>query len=219
MKPDLCSGIRKNSAWDKLGIFANSATIPLQLQSALNEATPIKKAVMDPSVAADPPRHDTCGDSALSISIISGPGLSLWSDTTASQGETGKELALRLQPERIVIIGRQEGGEIEYLDPHYHPTQMLPNSGRPVVTSLHGEADRRVSRGHFMLRGTSAGILLVNGVPRRGGGIRPPLNGTVMVEPAHRQMADGEEHLIEHGNSAMIRLPNLTVVLICAAVA
>lgn len=51
-------------------------------------------------------------------------------------------------------------------------------------------------------------MVLVNGVPRRGGGIRPPLNGTVMLSPDYRWMRAGEEFVIEPGTLARIRLPN-----------
>ena len=67
-----------------------------------------------------------------------------------------------------------------------------------------------------MLRGNTQGILLVNGVPRRGGGIRPPLNGTRLLEPAYRPLQGGEELLIEKGSSVKIHLPNDTVILINA---
>ncbi len=138
----------------------------------------------------------------------------MWSET-CTEYETGGKLALQLQPEQAIIIGRQEGGQIDYLDPRYHPTRMVPNTGQAVVTTF-GESDRRVSRGHFMLRGSAGGILLVNGVPRRGGGIRPPLNGTVMLQPVAREMLAGEEFLIEHGSTATIRLPNCTVICLGA---
>ena len=112
-----------------------------------------------------------------------------------------------------MVIGRQEGGEIEYLDPRYHPTQLLPNSSQRVVTSIGRGADICVSRGHFMLKGSLHGILLLNGVPRRGGGIRPPRNWTMMLEPDHRMMKQGEEYMIERGAATKIRLPNDTVIL------
>ena len=69
----------------------------------------------------------------------------------------------------------------------------------------------------FSQQGASQGILLVNGVPRCGGGIRPPINGTVMLEPDHRSMQEGEDFMIETGKSAKIRLPNGTVILLSAA--
>ena len=68
-----------------------------------------------------------------------------------------------------------------------------------------------------MLKGSLNGILFVNGVPLRGGGIRPPINGTVMLEPECRLMHKGEDHMIERGKSATIRLPNGTVMLLGAA--
>jgi hypothetical protein len=58
--------------------------------------------------------------------------------------------------------------------------------------------------------------LLVNGVPRRGGGTRPPLNGTLLLGPIHRWLEPGEEYVIEAGESATIRLPNGAVLEIRA---
>jgi hypothetical protein len=168
-----------------------------------------------PEIAPLP--HDRGADStSLSLSIVEGPTVILWSAATTTAGKTQQELKLQLQPDQSVVIGRQEGGEIKYLDPRYQPTTMLPNCSRPVVNSFRHGIDRTVSRGHFMLKGYLHVILLLNGVPRRGGGIRPPLNGTVMLEPLHRSMDEGEEHRIERGASAKIRLPNGTVILLCA---
>ena len=112
------------------------------------------------------PHEDWAESSSLSISIVEGPTLNLWSISTATEGKTKSELRLQLQPDQSVVIGRQEGGQIEHLDPRYHPTQMLPNSNKRVVTSFDRGNDRCVSRGHFMLRGSVHGILFVNGVPR-----------------------------------------------------
>jgi hypothetical protein len=67
-----------------------------------------------------------------------------------------------------------------------------------------------------MLRVSVAGILFVNGVPRPGGGIRPPLNGTRMLEPDYRPMGQGEEYLIEKGTAIKICLPNGTIILLGA---
>jgi hypothetical protein len=61
-----------------------------------------------------------------------------------------------------------------------------------------------------MLLGVSRGILFVNGVPRRGGGIRPPLNGTRLVAPEGRVLSPSEEYLIESGSAMVVRLPNGT---------
>src|SRR5262249_46336959 len=122
-----------------------------------------------------------------------------------------------LRPDQLVVIGRQEGGQIDYLDSRYQPTQLVPNSAQRVVGCRDEEADLMVSRGHFMLSGARHGVLLVNGVPRPGGGIRPPLNGTLMLDPEYRLMIDGEHHVIERGTSATIRLPNGTVILLRAA--
>ena len=162
------------------------------------------------------PHEDWSGSSSLSISIVEGQTINLWSIETPTVGKTEGELTLQLQPDQAVVIGRKEGGEIDYLDPRYSPTQVLPNSTRRVVTSLNWGIDRCVSRGHFMLRGSVQGILFVNGVPRRGGGIRPPMNGTKMLAPANRAMGQGEEYMIEKGTAIKIRLPNGTVILLGA---
>jgi len=159
------------------------------------------------------PHENWEGNSFLSMSIVDGPTVKFWSTATGTTRETEGELKLQLQPEQSVVIGRQEGGQIEYLDPSYQPTQLLPNSSRRVVTSLNTEINGCVSRGHFMLKGSVRGIVLLNGVPRRGGGMRPPLNGTVMLEPECRSLDEGEEYTIERGATAKIRLPNGTVLL------
>ena len=73
-----------------------------------------------------------------------------------------------------------------------------------------------VSRGHFLLRAAPDGVVLVNGVPRRGGGVRAPLNGTWLLQPEHRRLGDGEAYLIRKGQWIKIHLPNDTqVVLSC----
>ena len=43
------------------------------------------------------------------------------------EGKTKGELSVQLQPDQSVVVGRQEGGRLEYLDPSYQPTQMVPN--------------------------------------------------------------------------------------------
>ena len=73
-----------------------------------------------------------------------------------------------------------------------------------------------MSRGHFMIKASPAGVVLVNGVPRREGGVRPPLNGTWLVAPEQRKMEEGEEVLILRGTSVKIWLPNESVILISA---
>ena len=97
-----------------------------------------------------------------------------------------------------------------YLDPAYRPTRIVPGTGQAVLHSGGYGTDIRVSRAHFMLLGASRGILFVNGVPRRGGGIRPPLNGTRLVAPEGRALSPGEEYLIESGTAMVVRLPNRT---------
>jgi hypothetical protein len=59
-----------------------------------------------------------------------------------------------------------------------------------------------------MLRAVAGGIRFINGVPRRGGGIRPPVNRTWLVAPEGRLLDSGEEYLIESGTTMVVRLPN-----------
>ena len=163
------------------------------------------------------PREDEAGDSILSVSHISGPAVDLWSANTATEGDTASQFTLALGPERSVVIGRQEGGRIEYLDRRYRPTQILPNTDRRVVKSVGQDSrDLCVSRGHFMLKGSTRGIVFLNGVPRVGGGVRPPMNGTEMLAPDRRTMMQGEELLIDRGSAITIRLPNQAVLLLRA---
>lgn len=153
--------------------------------------------------------------SPCSISVLAGPGVAVWS-TPASVGETLTKCELCLAPDQPAVIGRYEGQDIEYLDPAYRPTQILPGTGKNILHSDGHGSDNYVSRGHFMLRANAAGIILLNGVPRRGGGIRPPTNGTLLVAPEHRALAPGEEYLIASGTMIVIRLPNRTEVQIDA---
>ena len=117
---------------------------------------------------------------------------------------------LRLSPDSPVIVGRSNGWCPEYLDPAYQPTAIGPGTGRG------GPSFRRVRQGQlrrpraFHALGVSRGILFVNGVPRRGGGIRPPRNGTRLVAPEGRVLSPGEEYLIKSGTAMLVVLPNWT---------
>jgi hypothetical protein len=159
--------------------------------------------------------------------LTAGDSITLWSraDTLFGQGDTLCNHAasardtlpavhLQIDPHGAVIVGRQEGGETPYLDPSFRPTQFVLNSGERVLRGQ--DADNCVSRGHFMLRAADGGIVLVNGVPRRGGGIRPPLNGTWLEAPRQRSLAPGEEYLIEKASAASFRLPNGSTIRISA---
>lgn len=154
--------------------------------------------------------------SHASICVESGAGMTLWCAAETTFGQPSSAAKLQLAPEQCAVIGRQEGGKVPYLDPRFAPTQMMPRTGQCVLTRLGHGRDNAVSRGHFTLRGAACGIILINGVPRRGGGIRPPLNGTVMLSPAHRWLAPGEELHIDPGCVVRIQLPNRTVVAIGA---
>jgi hypothetical protein len=152
--------------------------------------------------------------SSVSISSTHGCGLTMWTTAACTVGETDCELRTQIEPHRPLVIGRQQGGETPYLDPQYRPTPMVPDTDGCILRA--SKEDIFVSRGHFMLKGSQRGVLLVNGVPRRGGGIRPPLNGTFMLAPTHRPMHQGEEFLIDKGSAAKIMLPNGAVLLINA---
>ena len=160
---------------------------------------------------------DWVGTSHASVTFDGGAAVTLWSAPGATlAGDTETETQLLLQPDRPVVIGRQQGGEVPYLDPSYTPTHVVSDSGQSVLTQAGQGSDRYVSRGHFLLRGSAEGLRLLNGVPRREGGVRPPVNGTWLVEPECRRLEAGEEYLIGRGRSAKIRLPNGTGVLIQA---
>jgi hypothetical protein len=152
-----------------------------------------------------PPHVPEFSHESLAEISVTGGGLTLWS-TAETAPELGPKTTLRMEPRAPVIIGRQEGGRVPYMDPHYRSTQIGPD-GQSVLTSCGEGLDLCVSRGHFMLRCSCGGILFVNGVPRRGGGIRPPLNGTRLVEPVDRSLTEGEELLVARGQGIKIRLP------------
>jgi hypothetical protein len=156
------------------------------------------------------PRGDRdYGSSLGGISVLSGSPLTTWSSLSLT-ASSQTEYALRLLPDSPVVVGRFHGLVPPYLDPAYRPTTIVPGTGQAVLQSGGCGTDLCVSRAHFMLLGVSRGILFVNGVPRLGGGIRPPLNGTHLVAPQGRGLSPGEEYLIESGTGMVIRLPNGT---------
>jgi hypothetical protein len=163
------------------------------------------------------PDADTDDSSPCTIVSDGGPPITLWSlPGTHVSPQTDCEVQLQLSPDSPVIIGRQEGGEIEYLDPRYHPSPIVPGSGETILQRDGADRDIYVSRGHFMLRGHSSGILFTNGVPRRGGGIRPPKNRTQLLAPQYRTLAPAEEMVIERDDQMTIWLPNGTKLTIRA---
>jgi hypothetical protein len=159
---------------------------------------------------------DDCPIASASLSIQGSDTLDLCGCGTIVGISPSGELKLQLSPDRTLVIGRKNGGEIEYLDPRYQSSPFVPNSDRTILSR--SMWDRCVSRGHFMLKGSphGEGLVLVNGVPRRGGGIRPPLFWTKLLAPECRMMAPAEEYLIPPGTSVKIMLPNSAVILINA---
>jgi hypothetical protein len=168
--------------------------------------------------------HPTSTDSAplshCDIALLKGDSVTFWTcpqtdvalrTTTDTVPNAVAELALGLAPGRLVVVGRATPScPVPYLDPAYRATPILPDTQQCV---LHGNdpADNYVSRAHFTLRCGAGGVVLTNGVPRVGGGIRPPKNGTKLVAPTVRYLAPGEEVLIPFGESIAIRLPNYCV--------
>jgi hypothetical protein len=152
-----------------------------------------------------------------SLAVVSGDtAITLWGGHDTAVSESSAQVQLRLEPHRPVVIGRLEGQTPPYLDPSYRSTRVVPGTGQSVVRSGSQGKDVAVSRAHFMLRGDARGIVLTNGVPRVGGGIRPPMNGTWLWGERWRLMDPAEEYLIEYGMAAILHLPNGTVVRIRA---
>jgi len=154
------------------------------------------------------PDVESATDSSAVLQVTSGPSaLTLWSATDTAQA-TDAEFRVQISPDRPVIVGRSEGHEVPYLDPTYTPTRVVPGTGQTVMRNDGRGDDINVSRGHFMLRADPGGVLFVNGVPHREGGIRPPVNGTWLLSPTRRKLDPEEAYLIEHGQIAVFFLPN-----------
>jgi hypothetical protein len=145
--------------------------------------------------------------SSVSLFFSPGSSLTIWSVARPSV-DTDTECRLEIEPHHPVVIGRSEGREVPYLDPAYRPTRFVPGTGQAVVQSDSEGPDTTVSRGHFLLRAHPDGVILLNGVPRRAGGVRPPTNWTQLRYPESRLLEPAEEYLIGHGRSAVFRLPN-----------
>lgn len=168
----------------------------------------------DPS---PPPVGDLPGLSSGSIETLHGDmGLSTWGEYDVAVPTSEHQVELRLAPDRPVVIGRLESGMPPYLDPAFRSTTIVPGTEQSVLRSAGHGKDVGVSRAHFMLRGDERGIVLTNGVPRLGGGIRPPVNATWLLEPDYRAMGPAEELLIERGSATVIWLVNGTVLRIRA---
>jgi hypothetical protein len=160
------------------------------------------------------------------VSLLEGNSITFWTcpktEVSVSTSVDGMphaltELALCLSPERLVVVGRSTGrSPVPYLDQAYRATTMLPDTQQSVLLG-DDRTDNWVSRAHFTLRGTAGrGVLFINGVPRAGGGIRPPMNGTWLVAPARRFLDPGEEIVIARGESVAIYLPNRCVLQLVA---
>src|SRR5262249_27402831 len=108
------------------------------------------------------PTPFTAGDPGTSssgmIEILTGDtSVSLTAHDGDTLFEPGPRVRLQLDPDRPVVIGRQQDGVPEYLDPAYRTTRIVPGTGQAVVQSSRVGPDTWVSRGHFMLRGGARG--------------------------------------------------------------
>jgi hypothetical protein len=187
---------------------ATAYKIPVMDTNAMNALSSVRTTPTESDEQAD--SCSVCG-----LSVLSGTAINSWS-AAETVLENDRQLVLKISPDRPVIIGRAEGGSVPYLDPAYRPTTVLPGTGETILRGDGHGTDSLVSRGHFMLAATAGGITFVNGVPRRGGGIRPPKNGTWLVLPTQRILTPGEDYFIENGSSIGIRLPNGSEIIIDA---
>lgn len=67
--------------------------------------------------------------SSVSLTFESGPAISVWSSGDTMRGQTDAEATLELSENQQVVIGRQEGGRIEYLDPGFPAHANGPADG------------------------------------------------------------------------------------------
>lgn len=170
---------------------------------------------MNAPVEASERRDAGTGTTSVVLSALTGETLVHRALPTAGAAPA-VEVRLELAPDQAVVVGRSRRAA-PYLDPAYRPSPVLPGTDQTVF--LHGGRgdDGYVSRGHFLLRHAPGGVLLVNGVPRRGGGVRAPLNGTWLLAPVRRPLDPEEEFLIASGTSAVLVLPNGSELRVAAA--
>src|SRR5579883_1573236 len=53
--------------------------------------------------------------------------------TCSAETDVSPQTRLCLQPNDSVVVGRQHGGTLEYLDPAYRPTHVEPTTGQLVL--------------------------------------------------------------------------------------
>lgn len=147
------------------------------------------------------------GVSFCEVSAEAGNVLTLWCRRGAAE-RLERSFRLQLFEYQPAIIGRQSEGRPEYLDESYHSTAIVPTTGQSILYHGGDGEDAIVSRAHFMLQKYAGGVLFVNGVPRQGGGIRPPMNSTKLVQPAERFFEPAEEYFIQSSRAITIELPN-----------
>lgn len=163
------------------------------------------------------PGREARPHSLSTLTIHRGSGLTVnFLGQAETDPEANNSLRLALESDRPVIVGRctNPDADIEYLEIGYTSFNLMPGTDESVLLS--SPRDIFLSRAHFMLRGRAGGVLFTNGVPYRGGGIRPPLNGTMLLQPEERLLSPAEDLLITPGESITLRLPNDCVVSIQA---
>ena len=156
--------------------------------------------------------------SSARITVLEGPQLHLWSrihHRLNANKTSDSDERFYIDQETPQIIGRPlpDGERPEYLDERYLVTPLVNTLAGPQ-TILSGKDDDLISGGHLMLRYHPSGLVVVNAVPRKGGGLRAPTNATWVISPEHRKLMPKEFYLIEHGRTARIWLPNGTALLI-----
>src|SRR5262245_57846815 len=89
-----------------------------------------------------PHTNTTDGGSQCHVALLAGPSVTFWACpgtavsalTVHDVPDSVAELALCLEPQRLIVVGRSTGrSPVPYLDPAYRPTPILPDSGRSVL--------------------------------------------------------------------------------------
>jgi hypothetical protein len=147
---------------------------------------------------------------SIQVSLVGGRDLNLWSVVRPPAQQAAPShpdvQAVELDPEHPTIIGR--GGKPPYLDPKYSQYMSGAANQGPARPG-----DDKVSRAHFMLVSDPLGVRVVNGVPDRDGGIRPPGWGTRIQigDQPRRAMSPKESVLVPKGVTVRVILPNGSV--------
>lgn len=157
---------------------------------------------------------DRSGHSSVFIRHLSGGGISVMEGNSWSSifNAPDAEEELQLEPDKPIVLGRQNGGDVPYLQKGYRPSNTMPGTNAPITQS-----DETVSRAHFQLIARADGSIdFVNGVPGRDNQLRAPTNGTTLLAPENRSLNPGEIYNIAAGQAAKLKLGATTIILISA---